>query len=120
MLVYEKRVKEPLRIVFEEQTISKIQSLACDGTTIPRELINDEHALIAMPSIQTKILSNDFTDNTVRVPLNEVYKFVPNSIYRQINRDNQLHISESQVCCNPFFKTTATLLTNLVEHANDP
>jgi hypothetical protein len=31
-----------------------------------------------------------------------------------------MHIAESQVCCNPFFKTTAMLLSNLVKHANDP
>lgn len=89
MLVYEKRVKEPLKVVLEEQTISKIKSLACDGTTIPRESLNElPMAFLAMPSLLTKVLNNEFEDNTVQIPVSEVYKFVPNAIYRQINRDN--------------------------------
>lgn len=31
-----------------------------------------------------------------------------------------MHIAESQVCCNPFFKTTAMLLNGLTKHAADP
>ena len=41
-------------------------------------------------------------------------KFVPNEYYRQVHHDNQLFLAEKQVFCNPFFKTTAKLMEQMI------
>lgn len=66
MLVYEKRVKDPVTIVLDEQTVATIkqqqQSLVCDGTTIPREL-ESQHAFYAYPDLVSKVLKGEYSDD---------------------------------------------------------
>jgi hypothetical protein len=74
------------------------------------------HALYAYPDLLAKIANNEFNDKfQVEVPFHQVQKFVPNNVYLKVNQDNQLHIAESQICCNPFFKTTVVLLSGLAK-----
>jgi hypothetical protein len=54
----------------------------------------------------------------VTVPFNQVEKFVPSDYYSDVHLDNQLFLAEKQVFCNPFFKTTASLLEQIIKQTD--
>ena len=199
MLIYEKAIKRPLKVVCKEEDIELIRqlpeslvpklrdphqissALSCEGTAIPRELkplLDDQKANEEMQASEAaeattminttsnslsdsdmaprKAASDPFADKDeqallthfirriphsylvypglierirggqgllrdakaeetyIEVPFHGVQKFVPNEYYRQVHADNQLFLAEKQVFCNPFFKTTAQLMRQML------
>jgi hypothetical protein len=48
-----------------------------------------------------------------------VERFVPSDYYSDVHKDNQLFLAEKQVFCNPFFKTTASLLEQIIKQTDE-
>lgn len=65
-----------------------------------------------MAQLQQKVAAKE---PLIEIPFHAASRFIPNSIFKQVNQDNQAHITEAQVCCNPFFKTTGMLLRHLAK-----
>ena len=80
------------------------------------------HSYLVYPGLIERIrakqglVRDEKTEETyIEVPFHEVRKFVPNEYYRQVHHDNQLFLAEKQVFCNPFFKTTAQLMEQMIK-----
>jgi len=111
MLIYEKKVKEKMKIVIPEKVII---SLACDGTamTSPQE---DIHIFKVFPNLRQSLISNkdqvlhfdeEKKESYVFVDFDEATKFVPNQIYKKVHEDNKKFLSEKQVYNDSFFQCT--------------
>lgn len=103
-------MKTDLSFVLDEKTIETIKqtsiSLVCDGTAIPRAL-QQVHSCLVYPSLSERVIREQIEPNTkINVPFYQVEKFVPNDIYKQVSRDNQVYIAELQVYDGHFFDTT--------------
>ncbi|CDW78148.1 ubiquitin carboxyl-terminal hydrolase family protein [Stylonychia lemnae] len=129
MLIYEKRRKEKIKIVIPEQIVQQSQSsssLDCDGTAISRDL-SQHHLFYVVPQLQENLLNNNinqvlFYDESSKehyslVEFNSAKKFVPNEIYKMVQRDNYLFLTEKSIFNNNFFETTKILVDTLIQNA---
>lgn len=83
------------------------------------------HSFQIYPNILQRIYRNEgisydekAKEYFIQVPFNHVEKFVPSEFYSQVHQDNQLFLAEKQVFCNPFFKTTAFLLEQIIKQTD--
>ena len=97
MLIYEKRVKEKMKVVVPKEVM---QALACDGTAMTSV---DNHLFEVFPKLRDQIIQNKDgliqydskkDEHLAWVDFDDARKFVPNAIYKMVHRDNQKFLAE--------------------------
>jgi ubiquitin carboxyl-terminal hydrolase 34 len=113
MLIYEKRVKEKMKVVIPQEVM---QALACDGTAMTSA---DFHLFEVFPKLKEQIMRNrdeilhhdpEKDEHFAWVDFHDARKFVPNKIYKKVHADNRKFLSEKQVFSDAFYKCTSSLL----------
>ena len=115
MLVYERRVKEKMKVVIPKQVVQA--ALACDGTATPSAF--NSHLFGVFPQLAVDLLANrdevlhydeEKDEHYALVDFASARKFVPNSIYAKVHSDNLKFLSEKQVFSEGFFRCTQELI----------
>ena len=129
MLIYEKRLKHPMKVVIPKEVV---QALACDGTAMTSAAT---HLFEVFPRLRSQIeqgavpvhFDADKDEHFAMVDFDAARKFVPNKIYQMVHRDNLKFLSEKQVFSAAFYKCSLELLQICVmpgpdggDIANDP
>jgi ubiquitin carboxyl-terminal hydrolase 34 len=113
MLIYERRVKEKMKVVVPKEVM---QALACDGTAMTSA---DNHLFEVFPKLREQIIQNkeavvqydaEKDEHLAMVNFDDARKFVPNSIYKMVHRDNQKFLAEKQVFSDAFYQCSLQLL----------
>jgi len=121
MLIYEKRVKEKMKVVLSE---SVMQALACDGTAMTSP--EDIHLFQVFPNLreQIKERGQDFVkydaekkEHVAFVDFDDAKKFVPNDIYKMVHLDNKKFLCEKQVFSDSFYLCSYELLHLAIQQA---
>jgi len=109
MLIYERRVKEKMKVVIPAEVV---KALACDGTAMTSA---DTHLFQVFPKLRDQLIENrdqvlhydqDKDEHFALVDFDAARKFVPNKIYKMVHRDNLKFLNEKQVFSEAFFKCT--------------
>jgi hypothetical protein len=126
MLIYERRVKEKMKIVIPKDVM---QALGCDGTAMTSAVVQkeDNHLFHVFPKLKDQILQNkdlvaydsDKDEHTVMVNFDDARKFVPNAIYKKVHKDNLKFLCEKQVFVDQFYKSTLELLQLCICNSED-
>ena len=97
MLVYERRVKEKMKMVISEDVM---RALACDGTAMTSA---HNHLFEVFPKLRDQIIQNkdefvkydaEKDEHLAMVKFDDARKFVPNYIYQMVHKDNQKFLAE--------------------------
>ena len=114
MLIYEKRIKEKMKVVIPERVM---QALACDGTTRTRP--EDIHLFHVFPNLREQIRSQgeelvkfdaEKKEHYALVDFDDAKQFVPNDIYKMVHQDNKKFLCEKQVFSDSFYNCSYELL----------
>ena len=121
MLIYEKRIKEKMKVVIPEHVM---QALACDGTT--RTSPEDIHLFQVFPNLREQILSQgkelvkfdaEKKEHIALVDFDGAKQFVPNDIYKIVHKDNKKFLCEKQVFSDSFYNCSYELLHLSIQQA---
>lgn len=115
MLIYERRVKEKMKVVIPKEVVRA--ALACDGTATSSAF--DTHLFGVFPHLKQQLLTQreevlqydkEQDEHYVQVDFAAARKFVPNAIYRDVHSDNLKFLSEKQVFSEAFYTCTQELI----------
>ncbi len=120
MLYYEKRKKDPIKIV-----VPKALALSTGGQTIPAESLIPVCPHLSLDNLKDKTL--DLTYDLVTseyltkgvLDFSDIEKFVPNDLYQLVQRDNHQFLFERQLYNAGFYESIKGLLQTLLERDPD-
>jgi hypothetical protein len=116
MLYYEKRKKEPIKIV-----VPKALAQSTTGQTIPAELLIPVCPHLSLDKLKAKTLDLAFDAATSEyvtasaLDFGDIEKYVPNDLYRLVHRDNHQFLFERQLYNAGFYESIRGLLQTLLE-----
>ena len=116
MLYYEKRKKEPIKIVVPKALIQ-----SAGGQTIPAESLIPVCPHFCLDKLKVKTLDFSFDPDTSEyvtksvLDFSDIEKYVPNDLYKLVHRDNHQFLFERQLYNAGFYESIKGLLQTLLE-----
>ena len=112
MLVYEKRRKQPIKLVVPEELAKQ----GCDGGALVKLCPQLDAARISS-DLQVQY-NEEAKEHVALVGFNSVQKFVPNEVYQMVHQDNVSFLFERQIFNSGFFEAVKELYEIIL--ANNP